>query len=432
MIPLPEALSLLDDRAHTLPTEHVRLAEALGRYLAQPLCAPFPLPPFSKSAMDGFAVRRADLDAGTVQLRILETVAAGALPTKPVITGTATQIMTGAPIPEGADWVVRVEYSELSGDQVRFTGTEKSSNIIERGENAPAGAEVLGARRRLRPSDIGVAASVGYGSVEAFVRPTIAILSTGDELCEPNGVPSRAADGADPATGTIFNSNSYQLYAHALRAGFAPEYFGIVPDNPEALAQTLEKAFENAQFVTLSGGVSKGNYDYVPDVLREFGVETVFHRVAMKPGRPTFFGVRERGAAARGSSTARGSNSSSDSNNAPGSSTPARRQYVFGLPGNPVSTFVTFELFARRLLERIVGIEPIWADRTVRLGETVRKGDPERTEFVPVAIEGNIATPVRYGGSSHLSALSSANALLMVPIGTTELEAGRQVDVRSI
>ncbi|MFP4430844.1 MAG: gephyrin-like molybdotransferase Glp [Spirochaetaceae bacterium] len=398
LIPLSEALSRLDDAVRTGDKERVSIHDAFDRLLTEQIRSPMDLPPFSRSAMDGFAVSKQDLDARgpAAAFEVTEVIAAGDTARSPVRPGTAVQIMTGAALPEGADWVVRVEYSESADGRVRFTGTEKSSNIVWAGENGKAGDLVV-SPRRLGVHDIGAIASLGINSLEVLAAPRLGVLSTGDEVREP---------GETLGPGRIYNSNAVQLLAHGRQSGFVPRYYGIARDTEEDLTRLLSSALADSDAVVLSGGVSKGEFDYVPRVLGKLGVDTVFHRVAMKPGRPTFFGVRDR----------------SD----------GKRQYVFGLPGNPVSTFVTFELFVVRLLYRLAGLPAPVPTRSAVLGETLRKSDPDRTEFVPVVIEDDVARPVRYGGSSHLNALSQANGLLQLESGITELPGGTRVAIRPI
>lgn len=398
MISLPEALALLDGAVGKGEHEQITLGEALGRLLTEPVRSPMDLPPFSRSAMDGYAVRKEDLETlgPGAAFEVTEMVAAGETAHGVVRPGTAIQIMTGAPLPEGADWVVRVEYSEAQDGKVRFTDSEKSSNIVSAGENGKAGDLVV-SPRRLGVHDVGSIASLGIDSVKVLKPPRLGVLSTGDEIREPGEV---------LGSGQIYNSNALQLLAHGRKSGFLPTYYGIAQDTEEDLTRLLSLAFAESDVITLSGGVSKGDFDYVPRVLGALGVETVFHRVAMKPGRPTFFGIRD---------------------NADG-----KRKYVFGLPGNPVSTFVTFELFVVRLLHRLAGLPAPVPTRTAALGETLRKSDPERTEFLPVVVEDDVARPVRYGGSSHLNALSQANGLLQISVGTTELRGGTRVAIRPL
>ena len=267
MIPLKQALSLLDDAVQPLETEKVPLSESFGRILAVPVTSPFDIPPFSKSAMDGFAVRSRDVATTDAVLRVTEVVGAGTIPEQSVEPGTAVQIMTGAPVPDRADAVIRVEYADQQDGTVRFHTGEGSSNIIAKGENARAGDELL-TPRRIRAHDVGVAASVGLGELEVYRIPTLGILSTGDELLEP---------GEAPAPGTIYNSNAYQIAAQAAAAGFRPHCCGIAADTADSLRDFLQPVLEANQVIVLSGGVSKGEYDYVPDVLAELGVQTVFH-----------------------------------------------------------------------------------------------------------------------------------------------------------
>jgi molybdopterin molybdotransferase len=397
MIPFPDALSIVDKHAERFEEEDVSVFAGEGRFLTQAVVSPQDMPPFSRSAMDGFAVAKSDLDSRGpgAEFKVVELVAAGQVASQPVAPGCAIQIMTGAPLPAGADWVVRVEYAEHKDGRVRFLEEEKSSNIVWAGENGRAG-DVMVTPRRLAVHDVGTIASLGLGQVRVMKRPQLGIVSTGDEVKEP---------GEAIEEGEIYNSNGVQLVAHARRAGYEPRYYGIARDTEEDLRGHLENAFDENDVICLSGGVSKGEFDYVPRVLSSLGIETLFHRVALKPGRPTFFGRRE---------------------------TSGRPQYVFGLPGNPVSTFVTFELFAVRLLYGMAGIPPHQPECVARLGDTVRKSDPERTEIIPVSVNGDVARPVRYGGSSHLNALSQADALLQVNIGTAEIKGGTLVALRPL
>ncbi len=395
MISLARALELLDKSAIRHRTEVVSLVEASGRYLAESVRATFDIPPFSKSAMDGYAVRSEDVRELDASLKVSGIVAAGARSDVPLRVGEAIQIMTGAPVPEGADQVVRVEYSHRDGDYVSFDSKERSTNIIAQGENAAIG-EVLLDPRRLRPHDVGVAASVGHGSLSVYSKPVLGIISTGDELREP---------GEDHEPGTIFNSNAYQLHCQAEAVGYRVKYFGIAKDTAESLNEKIAAALDTVDVLVLSGGVSKGAFDYVPAVLETVNVREVFHRISVKPGRPTYFGIRTNG---------------------------DRTQYVFGLPGNPVSTFVMFELFVHRLLRLMCGLAPELPPLVATLGESISRNDTERTELIPVMLEGDTLTPVRYGGSSHLNALSRANALIEIPLGSPGPQKGERVNARPI
>lgn len=405
MIPFHEALSIVESQDRILEPETVELSAALGRFLVTTLTSSIDHPPFSKAAMDGYAVSAGD-ESG--ELRILETVAAGDVPSQRVVPGTCSRIMTGAMLPVGATMVHRVEFTtERDGHMLR-TQPEPAANIIEQGENLRTGETALGPRV-LTPADIGVAASLGRAAVEVARRAKVGIIATGSELAEP---------GEKLATGGIYNSNAYQLVAHAAAAGCEPTYYGIAEDTEAALEAVLSRAFATEDLIILTGGVSKGEFDYVPGVLSRLGVETLFHRVAMKPGRPTLFGRRDGGA----------------DGDAPGGGRvgPGGSQYVFGLPGNPVSAFVTFELFVKALLYRLAGLyyRPPVVPTTLTVPH--KKKDAERTEFVPVRWNGDAVEPVRYGGSSHLNALGDADALLQLDVGTTGYDRGARVDVRQI
>jgi molybdopterin molybdotransferase len=409
VIPFHEALSIVESQEHRLETEFVELSSAQGRYLSDAPKSTIDHPPFTKAAMDGYAVSRDDTSD---RLRILETIAAGDVPAQEIAPGTCSRIMTGAMLPAGAEKVHRVEYAEEREGYMIPTRPEPARNVIEQGENLRAGESALGPRL-LAPQDIGVAASLGLDRLEVVRMPRVGIIATGSELAEP---------GTEPGAGGIYNSNAYQLIAHARSAGCVPTYYGIAEDTEAALEEVVGRAFAAEDIIILTGGVSKGQFDYVPGVLGRAGVEVLFHRVAMKPGRPTLFGRRRTPApvgrtGGRGEGPRRG---------------PDGTQYVFGLPGNPVSAFVTFEVFMKALLYRLAGLQFSPHLLPATLSVAIDKKDAERTEFIPVRWNGSTVEPVRYGGSSHLSALADTDALLMLDVGTTRLETGARVDVRPI
>lgn len=385
-----EALALIArQEVDLLPEDpdEVPLHMALGRVLARDLYARVDQPPFDKSAMDGFAWDGKPADF----LRIVRTLPAGAVTDRPLAPGECARIMTGAPLPPGADRVQRVEWTEEADGRVRFTKAESADNVIRRGENQKAGDLLLG-RRVLRPADIGILASSGYDQVPVQRRAVVGILSTGDELRTP---------GEPLGPGTIYDSNGHQLAAQAEASGCEVLSYGRFPDLPEPLEAGVGRALSECDLVLLSGGVSMGDFDYVPEVLARCGVEKIFHNLAMKPGKPTFLGRRGN-------------------------------VFVLGLPGNPVSTFVNFEILAKAVLARLRGLR---YDPTVvpaRLGREVRRGSADRVEFLPARLEAGEVNPVRYGGSSMLSALAEANALLRMEIGQYVLEGGAEILVRLV
>jgi molybdopterin molybdotransferase len=362
-------------------------------------------PPFDKSAMDGYAWKAASPSSfeASSPLRVTSTVAAGAAPSLCPGSDECVRIMTGAPIPIGANAVQRVEWtSEAVGGNndsiVTFTRVESISNIIRRGENQRAG-DLLLSPRALSPQDIGLLASSGYSSVEVARRPVVGVLSTGDELECPGPGPS---DGLRP--GAIYDSNGPQLSAQAEAMGCEVRRYGVVRDEPGLLETAVARALEECDVLLVSGGVSMGNFDYVPRALMAAGVERLFHGLAMKPGKPTFFGRRGRKAA-------------------------------FGLPGNPMSTFVNFEILVRPHLYRRMGLERGARVLPAVLASTIARQECDRVEFLPARLDrapsGELAVrPLPYHGSSMLSVLSVADCLIEVGIGVSRLEAGRRIDAR--
>jgi molybdopterin molybdotransferase len=318
-----DASALMLAGAKALGSEQIRLAHSLGRVLAEDVVSPVSLPPWDNASMDGFAVRAADVasaTAGPVQLRVVETIAAGARGTRAIGAGEAARIMTGAPVPQGADSVVRVEDTDAGPDAGVVTirdDRDARRNIRARGEDVRAGTVVFRAGTPIGPAHVGVLASVGCAAPAVHRRPRVAILATGDEL-----VPLEQFD-AVRAGDRIVSSNSYSLEAAVLAAGGEPVPLGIGPDNPEALAEILKGA-EGCDLVLTSGGVSVGDFDYTRAVVGALGGELSLWRVNMRPGAPLAFG-RLFGVP------------------------------WLGLPGNPVSALVTFELFARPLLRVLAG-----------------------------------------------------------------------------
>jgi molybdopterin molybdotransferase len=389
-----KALALIESLSFAPRAERVPLEQALGRALAEEVLAPEDSPPFPKAAMDGFAVSSNDPDPSW---RLALTLAAGDGPARALVRGECAKIMTGAMMPPGADRVIRVEYTREQNGVVTQVKEEPHSNVIPRGQNLRKGDRVLGPRV-LAPQDVGVLASLGRTEARVAVRPEVGVLVTGSELRNP---------GEPLGPGQIYNSNGLQACAQVSAAGGRPRYYGIVRDEPSVLREAVARALEDCDLLLLSGGVSMGELDFVPGVLRDCGAEILFHKMAIKPGKPTLFARRERARSPGGG--------------------PA---YVFGLPGNPVSAFVIFELFVRPLLYGLQGLR--YAPRTVRarLAESFRRLDTERVEMRPVRLQAGEARPLEFHGSAHLNALSGADGLLRVEIGVSCLEEGTWSDVR--
>ena len=397
MISVREALQRVLRDLPRLGGETVALPRARGRVLGEEIRSPRDVPPFRNSAMDGYAVLAADLAPASaerpVRLAVLETVAAGAVPSRAVCGGSATRIMTGAPVPEGADAVVRVEdTSDADGDVLVAVSVPSGANVRNAGEDVRAGEVVLRPGRRLRPADLGVLASVGVAVVKVVRRPRVAILSTGDELVDL---------GQPLGPGQIVNSNAYALGAAVEDVGGEPILFGAIPDRREALRAAFVDACR-ADLVLSTGGVSVGNFDYVRDTLAEIGYAERFWKVAQKPGKPLSFGMRGE--------------------------TP-----VFGLPGNPVSCLVCFSLYVVPALRTMMGMEEIFLPHTTAtMAETIPKARA-LTEFVRCSVEGPAENRlVRSTGSQSsgvLRSLSLGDGLIVGPAGESELPAGARVRV---
>jgi molybdopterin molybdotransferase len=384
MLSVSEALTCVLERAKTLPPLEAAISDIpLGQTLAEDVSSDVDSPPFTKAMMDGYAVRASDVTAVPAVLQVVEEVGAGQVPAKPVGKGEATRIMTGAPIPDGADAVVMIERTEtVSPSQVRILAAAKpQQHILARGSEMKSGEVVLRRGARLGPQEFGLLATVGKVSTTIYLKPRVAILTTGNEVVEP---PAR------PGPGQIRNSNGPMLMAQVLRAGGSPRSLGIGRDSMESLRALVTTGLSESDVLILSGGVSAGKYDLVPVVLEELGVTSHFHKVTLKPGKPFLFGTRGE-------------------------------KLVFGLPGNPVSSFVCFELFVRPALRAMSGnTEP--GPRIASLPIAARfETDNDRPTYWPAHVEfGPDCMKVRalpWSGSADLRALHGANALLSIPPG---------------
>jgi len=395
LLTFEEARACLGSQAELLckqprEQEQVPLLNALGRTLAEQIVADRDFPPFPRATRDGFAVRSEDLGKIPAELKVVGKIrAGGVLPDgfTRLNRGQAVSIMTGAPVPSGADAVVMVEHTQRHDDSVRLLrSVAAGENVVPQSSEACAGALLIERGTRIAHSHIALAAAVGNSKLTVYSRPRIAILPTGDEIVS---VDSRPADNQ------IRNSNSFSLAAQVIAAGGDPVQLPIAPDEPQRLRELIGHGLE-ADLLLLSGGVSAGEYDLVEDALSDFSAEFLFTGVQIQPGKPLVFG---RAHTRRGSS---------------------EWTYFFGLPGNPISTMVTFELFASILVQALSGS----SSQSGLHGTKARLGNEVRvkaglTRFLPACLSGNWddpeVDPLKWQGSGDVSAFARANCLLVIP-----------------
>jgi molybdopterin molybdotransferase len=370
----------------------VSVWDALGHVLAQEVKTDREYPPFDRSTRDGYAVRSIEAAPGT-ELQCVGEIKAGDAVTKPLAIGTCVQIMTGAAVPPGADAVVMIEHTERSRDVVRFErAAQPGQNIVPRGSEAEAGESILKPGTRLGYAELAIAAQVGAARLRCAKRPSVAILATGDEVVLVD---------ESPGEFQIRNSNSVSLAAQVRIAGGEPVVLGKAADRVEELSEKITQGLKEDVLV-LSGGVSMGKYDLVEKVLKAMGAEFFFDAVAIRPGKPAVFGM-------------------------------CQGKPVFGLPGNPVSTMVTFELFVTPAIDLLNGAEarPLPLVEA-RLAETLKEKSG-LTHFLPARVEWRGATPevraLRWQGSGDIAALAQANCFLVVPAEKEMLESGEHASV---
>lgn len=387
-----EALGQILSRATVLESESVDVGAALGRVLAEPVVSRREIPPWPNSSMDGYAIRAGDTLAGPVRVRIAGRIAAGTLPSRPLEAGETFRIFTGAPLPDGADAVVPQEDVEVDGDHVRVPGSVlRGAFVRPRGEDVRRGDHVLSPGQPLGPAEIGLLATLGHSPVRIHRRPRVAILSTGNELADL---------GTEPGPGQIPNTNTYSLMAQAKEAGAVPSNLGIAPDRLEAIEERLRWGRE-ADVLISSAGVSVGELDLVREALTRSGVELHLWRVSMRPGKPLTFGS-------------------------------LGRRLVFGLPGNPVSAMVTFELFVRPALLRMGGRTVVERPRLRACARSPIANPGPRRGYLRVRLrrngDGFEAELTGDQGSAILRSMTLADGLAVVP-GDTTIAAGGMVDV---
>jgi molybdenum cofactor synthesis domain-containing protein len=393
LIEHPEAVRLVLENTHRLPAEDVPLVEARGLALAEDVRARFDSPPFDNSAVDGYAVRSGDAEAGRT-FRVVDEAPAGRPAAKSVGEGEAIKIFTGGVIPEGADAVVMVENTSGWGEEFELKkAASPEQNVRRSGEDVREGAVILSAGTEIGPPEIALAATQGYGRLPVYRRPEVVILSTGTELVEPGE--------RELEPGEIYDSNSFAMIAQAEEVGARARRVSAASDDAEVLRNAVKEALETADVVVTSGGVSVGEKDLVKGTMLELGVEQVFWGVKFKPGKPLFFGVHE------------------------GAS-------VFGLPGNPVSAMVCFELFVRPALVKMMGREDKGRPRIQVYFEEDVRNSFGRMHAMRVSIQqtekGWLARSVGAQGSGLVSSLTKADALALIGPESEGVRAGEPVE----
>ena len=396
MLPIERGLEIVmsvaksQERPDRMPVESVPLRDSVRRILRDDVLSDADSPPFDKAIRDGFAVRVEDLDPIPVVLSVVGESRAGLAADVTVERGQCCEIMTGAPLPAGSNAVVMVENTErVSPNSVRILrGVRENEGLLRRGAEARQGELILRSGRRIGLADLGLLAGNGKSTVLVSAKPSVAVIATGDELVEVEETPK---------PDQIRNSNSYTICAQVEEAGARPTALGIARDDLDDLRRKICQGLEE-DILIVSGGVSVGKYDLVEKVFAEFGVEVLFDKIAMKPGKPTVFGHRGQ-------------------------------TYVFGLPGNPISTMVAFHMFVRPLILFLLKAENTAPKVLEAKLEAPAKCDPERAALVPALVRFDGGQywirPAPWKGSSDLVGLSRANALIMIPRRSGTLESGQ-------
>ena len=395
MISVDTAVKIVTDVIEPLPAKTVPFESALGLCLAQDVRSDIDMPPFDRSAMDGYAVIAEDTVRAPIELTVIEDIAAGYMPTIKVMCGQASKIMTGAAVPEGADAVVKVEETEdlSANNRVKILrAIDRGRNISKMGEDMKVGQVVLRKGMPIRPQEIGILATVGKARVEVFPTPTVGIISTGTELVDVESKPS---------TAQIRNSNGYSLAAQARRLNTDVELVGTVKDTKEDISRIVHRGLQK-DILILSGGVSMGEYDLVGDVMKDLNTQIYFEKVALRPGKPVIFGKKDK-------------------------------TLIFALPGNPVASFVTFELFIYPAIRKMMGFSTLHRTTVKASLEVEILVKRKRREYRPALLRTHnnqwFVSPVEWHGSADLLSTTRANCLLIVREDAEKLSVGQLVDV---
>ena len=391
MILLEEAYKIVMDSVELMKTEKINFTNSLGLILANDIFSDIDMPPFDKSAMDGYACKMTDINQ---ELQVIEVIPAGKSPEKEIQSGECAQIMTGAMIPNGADCVVMVEHTEKTAEnRIKYLKEKTKDNICYKAEDVQTGQKVIEKGTLIKPQHIAILASVGATEIEVYQKPKVGVISTGDEIVEPH---------VKPGPSKIRNSNGYQLFSQIERCNAIANYVGIASDNEEDTYHVIMKAMEENDVILLSGGVSMGEFDFVPYIMQKAGIDIKFQKIAVQPGKPTTFGIKES-------------------------------KRIFGLPGNPISSYIQFELLVRPLLAEMMGhtFNPLQISMEMGIDHSRKRS--ERMSWYPITIADNgTVIPASYHGSAHIHGLESADGISFFPIGKAEIKKGEKVHVRLI
>lgn len=389
LISVEEAKEIVENVIVPLSSELVELSNANGRSLAIDVHSKVYIPPFNRSAMDGFACKKKDLSG---PLKVMATIAAGVEVKSKLANGECYRIMTGAPVPEGADTVIMIEHTKtIDSNSILFTKENTKSNISPKGDDLSPGDLLLKQGSKIGSAQVALLASSGITHIDVYRQPKVGIITTGSELVEPGNPLNK---------GQIYNSNGHQLKSRLKDLNIDANNYGVSPDDYQALKDQIEQAIAENDLLILTGGVSVGDYDYVPAIIKELGMDIHFSKVNAKPGKHTVFASKAN-------------------------------KYVLGLPGNPVSTLIQFEECGQWILSALNDsvFTPLRIESTMACDHYRKRSD--RYELFPVIINDNgRVESLKYHGSAHMHAITQANALLEIPIGIAELKKGDKVYVR--
>ncbi len=391
MIQYEEAKRLTMSFTSQPASERIGLDEADGRILAEDIVSDVDMPPFDKSAMDGYACRREDL--GSEGLTVIDEIPAGRWPSREIRPGTCARIFTGAPMPGGADTVVMQEHVERDGERIRIVKVDAAQNICSHGEDIRAGDIVLRRGDRVSPAHVAVLAAVGAARPLVACRPRVTLFATGSELVEPQ---------VKPGAAQIRNGNGAQLASQARAVGALPRNGGILADDETVMNEALRRVMPSSDVIIVSGGVSTGDFDLVPGVLGKLGFEIVYKSVGIQPGRPTLFGKCDS-------------------------------LFCWGLPGNPVAAFVMFELLVKPFIFRMMGHEYLPQVVEARVATPLRRDGAKRQACIPVRfLAPDLVEPLPYHGPAHISTMVGVEGLIITPPGGIALNAGERIQVQTI